>query len=104
MVGFYERLVECNKMALRKSNRKKYLTQLQLQIFGSETEPVLNSRPSGYVGDDLNDGVTITPSYFLTLHTKTGTPIVEEEDKLKNLDYEPNNPSWKEVLLNTWKK
>ena len=45
MGGFYERLVVCRKIALRKSIGKKYFTQLQLQTFLPETEAVLNSRP-----------------------------------------------------------
>ena len=104
MGGFYERLVVCSKMALRKSIGKKYFAQLQLQTFLSEIEAVLNSRPLVQVGDDLNGGITITPSQFLTLNTKTGTPIFEKEDKEKYLDCEPNNPFSKEILLNTWKK
>ena len=47
-------------MALRKSIGKNYLTSHQQQTFLSETEAVLNSRPSIYDGDDLNDGITIT--------------------------------------------
>ena len=96
MSGFYERLVGCSKTVLSKSIGKKYLTQLQLQTYLSETKVALNSRPLVYIGDDLNDGITITLSHFLTLNTKTGTPIVKEE-KL-------NNPSSEEVLPNTSKK
>ena len=65
MGGFNERLIGCSKMALRKSIRKKYLTQLQLQIFLPEIKAVLNPRPFIYLGDDLDDGITITPSHFL---------------------------------------
>ena len=65
---------------------------------------MLNSRPLVYDGDNLNNGITITPSHFLTLKTNTGATIFEEEDKGKDTDYELNNPSWKEVLLNAWKK
>ena len=72
MGDFCERLVGCSKMTLQKSIGNKYLTQLHLQTFLSEAEAVLNSRPLVYFGDDLNDGMTITSSYFLALNTKTG--------------------------------
>ena len=81
MGGFHERLVGCNKLAVWKSIRNKYFTQLQLQIFLSEIEAELNWRAFVYIGDDLNDGIIITPSHFLTLNTKTGTPTVKEETK-----------------------
>ena len=77
--GFYGRIFACGKMALRKSIGKKYLTQLQLPTFLSETKAVLNSRPLVYVGHDLNDRKTITLYHFLTLNNKTRTPIVEED-------------------------
>ena len=68
-------------MALRKSIGKNYLTSLQLQTFLSEIGAVFNSRPSVYVGDDLNDGITIPPSHFVSPNMKTGVPIINEGEK-----------------------
>ena len=104
MGGFYERLVGSSKMALRKSIGRKCLTSLQLQTFLAETEAVLNSRPLVYVGDELNDGITITPSHFLSQITKTGTPTIENGEEIDDPNYEQYQPSSKEILLNTWKK
>ena len=103
MGGFYERLVGSSKMALRKSIGKKCLTMMQLQTFLTETEAVLNSRPLVYIGEDLNDGKIITPSHFLSPNTKTGTPPLGTEDEIEDPDYQ-QDPSSKEILLNTWKK
>ena len=100
MSDFYERIFWCGKMALQKLIRKTYLTQPQLPTFLSEAKAVLYSRPFKTIGHDLNDRITITPSHFLTLNTNTGTPTVEEDKRL-DPDYESNNPSLKEVLLNT---
>lgn len=79
---------------------KTYLTQLKLQTLLSEAKTVLYSRPFKTIGHDLNDRITITPSHFLNLNTKTGTSIVEEDKRL-DPDYEPNNPSMKKVPLST---
>ena len=104
MGGFYERLVGSSKMALRKAIGKKYLTSLQLQTFLSETKAVLNSRPLVYVGDDLNDGITITPSNFLSPNTKTCIPIIENEDEKNDPDFYPKPPPSNAILLDAWKK
>ena len=45
---------------------------LQLQTFLTETEAILNSRPFTYTGEDINDGITLTPSHFISSITKTG--------------------------------
>lgn len=103
MGGFYERLVGSCKMALRKSIGKKCLTMIQLQTFLTETEAVLNSRPLVYIGEELNDGTTITPVHFLSPNTKTGTPQLGTEEEIVDPDYQENITS-KDILLNTWKK
>ena len=76
MGGFYERLEESRicKIELRKSIGKLKLMMLQLQTFLSETEAIINLRPLVYIGEDLNDGTTLTPLHFLSPRTKTGTP------------------------------
>ena len=106
MGGFYERLVGSIKMALKKTIGNKNLTNLQLQTFLSETETVLNSRPLVYFKDDLKEKIIIiTPSHILSPNTKTGTPTVENEAEIDDLDYEPNKPSSKRaLLLDVWKK
>ena len=104
MGGFYERLVGSSKMALRKSISKNYLTSLQPQTFLSETEAVLKSRPLVYIGDDLNDGIMITPSHFLSSNMKTGVPIIVDEGERDDPDFEPYQSSSKSILLKIWKK
>ena len=101
--GFYERLVEICKMALKKSIEKLKLTMFQLQTFVAETEAIINSRPLVYVGEDLNDATALTPSHFLSPSTKTGTPRFDIDDD-SDANYKPNKLSSKESLLNTWKK
>ena len=104
MGGFYERLVGSCKMALRKSIGKNYLISLQLQTFLSETEAAFNSRPLVYIGDDLNDGIMITPSHFLSPNTKTGVPIIVDEGERDDSDFELYQPSSKSILLQIWKR
>ena len=93
-----------SKMALKKSVGKKYLSPLQLQTLLTEVEAVINTRPLVYVGEELNNEVTITPSHFLSTNRKTGTPIIENEYEWNDPNYVPNDPTSAEALLNTWKK
>jgi len=104
MGGFYERLVGSSKIALKKSIGKRCLTSLQLQTFLTETEAVLNSRPLVFMGDNLEDGYPITPTHFLSPNTKAGTPKLENEEEIKDPNFEPHAPTSKEVLLNSWKR
>ncbi|XP_057299223.1 uncharacterized protein LOC130629867 [Hydractinia symbiolongicarpus] len=76
---------------------------IQLQTFLTETEAVLNSRPLVYIGEELNDGTTITPAHFLSPNTKTGTPQLGTEEEIVDPDYQENITS-KDILLKTWKK
>ena len=103
MGGFYERLVGSSKMALKKAVGQKLLTPMQLQTYLTETEAILNTRPLVYVGD-FNDGITITPSHFLTPNTKTGTPVLEDQDEINDPNYVNGKQESKEILLDTWKK
>ena len=91
-------------MALKKLIGKNYLTSLQLQTILLETEAVLNSRPLFHIGDDLNDGIMTTPFHFLSPNTKTGVPIIVDEGKRDDPDFEPYQPSSKLILLNIWKR
>ena len=104
MGGFYERLVGISKMALRKVIGKTCLTILQLQTFLTETEAIINSRPLVYLGEDLNDSTALTPSHFLSPNTKTGTPLIINDDNIADPTYFPAKISSKETLLNIWKK
>ena len=104
MGGFYERLVGISKMALRKAIGKTCLTMLQLQTFLTETEAIINSRPLVYLGEDLNDSTALTPSHFLSPNTKTGTPLIINDDNIADPTYFPAKISSKETLLNIWKK
>ena len=89
-------------MTLKNAIGKKYLTSLQRRTFLSETEAILNSRPLVYIGDDLNEGIIITPSYFLSPNTKTGTRTVEDDDEIDDPDYESNKSLSKKILLDNW--
>ncbi|MEM7375589.1 MAG: reverse transcriptase domain-containing protein [Bacteroidota bacterium] len=104
MGGFYERLVGSSKVALKKAIGQKLLTSIQLQTYLAETEAILNTRPLIYIGEDLNDGTTITPSHFLSPNTKTGTPTLEDQDEIKDPTYVDGKMESKEMLLDTWKK
>ena len=91
-------------MALRKAIGKTCLTMLQLQTFLTETEAIINSRPLVYLGEDLNDSTARTPSHFLSPNTKTGTPLIINDDNIADPTYFPAKLSSKETFLNTWKK
>ena len=99
----YERLMGSSKMALRKLIGKNYVTSLQLQTFLSEIGAVLNSRPSVYVGDDLNDGITIPPSHIVSPNMKTSVPIIDEGEK-DDPNFETCQSLSKSILLSIWKK
>ncbi|XP_066926074.1 uncharacterized protein [Clytia hemisphaerica] len=104
MGGFYERMVGSSKMALKKAIGQKLLTPTQLQTYLTETEAILNTRPLVYIGEDLNDGTTITPSHFLSPNTKTGTPTLEDQDEINDPTYVEGRMESKEILLDTWKR
>ncbi|CAC5415551.1 unnamed protein product [Mytilus coruscus] len=77
MGGFYERLVGLVKRSLRKTLKKKLLTDVQLQTILKEVEAIINSRPLVYVGDDINSTITLTSSHFLSLNPKVGIPEID---------------------------
>ena len=91
-------------MALRKAIGKSCLTMLQLQTFLTETEAIINSRPLVCLGEDLNHRTALTPSPFLLPNTKTGTPLIKNDDNTADPTYVPAKISSKESFLNTWKK
>ena len=62
---------------------------------------MLNSRSLIFVGEDIDSGFALTPSDFLSLNPKTGTPELQVDD------IDPENlphVSTTQHLLDTWKK
>lgn len=106
MGGFYERLVGVSKMALKKTIGRLSLTRSQLHTIITEVEGVVNSRPLVYVDNDLENQI-ITPMHFLSLNTKNGTPTLtnqDEEDNEDDPDYQNEEMTTAQRLLETWKK
>ena len=100
MGGFYERLILV-KRALWKSIGRRMLTLVQLQTLLKEAESVVYSRMLVYLHDNINSNVALTPGHFLTLNSKVGIPVSEDEG------HDPNyNPceTFAEKLLAIWKK
>ena len=58
------------------------LTMLKLVTFLTETEAIINFRPLVYVGEDLNDGMTLTTSNFSSPSTKTITSQMDIDDAI----------------------
>lgn len=100
MGGFYERLVQSVKRALRKTIGKSCLSYVQLETLLTEVEAVLNSRPLCYVGDDSDLGHVITPNHYLSMNQKSG--FIEIED-VEDPDFIEKVNSVQQ-LLNLWKK
>ena len=104
MGGFYERLLEITKISLRKSIGRVSLTSSQLQTILTEIEAVINTRPSVYVDNDLEN--QITPAHFLSINIKTGTPVltVKSENEKTDSTYHVEELNTAEKLLESWKK
>ena len=99
--GFYERRVGYVKRAMRKTIQRKHLTVIQLQTILKEVEATVNARPLGYVGDDLESNITLTPRHFLSLNPYTGISEIEYDQD--DPDYSPYESS-SGILLQIWKK
>ena len=104
MGGFYERLLEITKISLRKSIGRVSLTSSQLKTILTEIEAVINTRPSVYVDNDLEN--QITPAHFLSINIKTGTPVltVKSENEETDSTYHVEELNTAEKLLESWKK
>ncbi len=63
--GWWERLIESVKSAIRKTLSVKYVSRSELETFLHETEVCVNSRPLTYVGDEPNSATPLSPSHFL---------------------------------------
>ncbi|CAG2224943.1 unnamed protein product [Mytilus edulis] len=86
MGGFYERLVGLVKRCLRKTLRKRSVSDVQLLTLMKEIEAVINSRPLVYVDEELQSRTTLTPNHFLAINSQNGIPDV---------DYDLKDPSYK---------
>lgn len=56
-----------------------------------------------YVDDNINSNNAITPTNFLSMNPKNGTPLLTEEDG-KGSDYRPIKETSSSELLKLWKK
>ena len=78
-----------------KSLGKQKVNEQQLYTLLVETEAVINRRPLVYVEDDINSRA-LSPSDFISMNYKVGTPDIEVE-------YVPEETS-ADVLVKIWKK
>ncbi|CAF1418291.1 unnamed protein product [Didymodactylos carnosus] len=76
-VASTKRLVGLVKRNLRKTIDSHLLTYRQLETVVIEVESVINSRPLGFVGSTLDDGITLTPALFLGIDHRTGFPEID---------------------------
>ena len=101
MGGFYERLVGLVKRCLRKTLRKRSISDVQLLTLLKEIEAVLNSRPLVYVDEELKSTTTLTPNHFLAINSQNGIP---------NVDYDMKDPTYticetsSDKLKSLWRK
>jgi len=63
--GWWERLVRSTKSGLKKTVGKGVLTRTELETLLHEVEACINSRPLGFVGDEVDDPTPLTPAHFL---------------------------------------
>ncbi|CAF1573923.1 unnamed protein product [Didymodactylos carnosus] len=101
MGGFYERLVGLVKRNLRKTIDSHLLTYRQLETVVIEVESVINSRPLGFVGSTLDDGITLTPALCLGIDHRTGFPEIDIDED--DADFKLKEDS-SETLLTKLKK
>ena len=97
MGGFYERMVQSVKKALRKCLGSSMMTYVQLETLITEIEAMLNTRPLCYVGEDTDGSQVLTPGHFLSINAKTGMKDANED---ADPDYKMSSV---EILLNNWK-
>ena len=86
--GFWERLVELTKTALKKTLGRAHITLEGLQTTIVEIEARLNDRPLTYTSSDVNDPEPISPSHLL--HGKRIVTLphsVTEDDEIHDLDF-----------------
>ena len=67
----------------------------------TEVEAVINSQPLIYVDADINSSMTLTPSHFLSFHSRHVIPnLVDESDPEVNVS---KRVSTSQRLLEIWK-
>lgn len=101
MGGFYERLVGLVKSSLKKTIGKLCLSYEQLETILVEVEAVINSRPLVYVGQDINDGFSLTPADFISVNSNMSLPEFESNDQDPEFQVRINST---ESLVQRWKK
>ena len=70
------RVIGITKRILRKVLGKMLLTFRQLETLLYEVEAIVNSRPLVYVENDIVSSYALTPSQFIMLNPKLGTPTM----------------------------
>ncbi|GBN02759.1 hypothetical protein AVEN_65561-1, partial [Araneus ventricosus] len=72
--GYWERMVQMTKVALRKILGKALVTSEELQTILAEIEAIFNSRPLTYVYNEPDEPFPLTPANFLTGRRLTVLP------------------------------
>ena len=101
MGGFYERLVQSVKKAIKRAVGKGSLTYTQLETLITEIEAVVNTRPLSYVGDEADMGHVLTPNHFLSLNQNPGMKEIDISTCDPEFQVRVNSVS---QLLETWKR
>ena len=101
MGGFYERLIGIVKTAIRKSLGRKILAVEELDVFMTEVESIVNSRPLTFLYSELNSRALLRPIDFILPLAHTGIPNMKEIS-------DPNDPthfenmSTKDKVIQLW--
>ncbi|KAJ8018117.1 hypothetical protein HOLleu_44067 [Holothuria leucospilota] len=98
--GFYERLVDLVKRAIKKTLWKMTVTNEGLQTLIAQIEGTLNTRPLLTLSPDINDQSVLTPAGLMAPMSQLGMPPSEEDPD--DPDYDPK-PHGKATLLRQWK-
>ncbi|GBN84617.1 hypothetical protein AVEN_189050-1 [Araneus ventricosus] len=72
--GYWERMVQMTKLALRKILGKALVTSEELQTILAEIEAIINSRPLTYIYNEPDEPFPLTPANFLTGRRLTVLP------------------------------
>ncbi|XP_028408802.1 uncharacterized protein LOC114531378 [Dendronephthya gigantea] len=80
--GHWERVCRQIKEPLRKVLRKSFLTYTEMMTILTDIEAIINSRPLTYIGDNINDGVVLTPA-LLVLNRNLGEIPEHSSQNLK---------------------
>ncbi|GFR19592.1 integrase catalytic domain-containing protein [Trichonephila clavata] len=72
--GYWERMVQITKIALRKILGRALISFEELQTILAEIEAIINSRPLTYIYNEPNEPFPLTPSNFLTGRRLTALP------------------------------